>query len=139
MSSASLRSTRALGGVEISGGYGPDLVIIDLSVASHHPAWHPGGANHDHALLDRSLDGLERRAGHITVSHARHDQAIRAIGYRAVDEIRRHVGIDVDDVDPGKRPQSLNRELTLRRMGSIRLAEVPTDAVERYADQAALR
>lgn len=36
------------------------------------------------------------------------------------------VQVHVDDVEPGKRLQSLNRELTLRSMGSILAVRPPT-------------
>ncbi len=98
-----LEKYTCLGGVQIPGGYGPDLVVIDLSVASHHPARHPGGANHDHTLHDRSLDGLERRAGHIAVAHAGHELArvgARKMLKKALErEVAQYIEDHRDEVD----------------------------------------
>ena len=109
-SSASCRSTRDFAGLSSFDATVPSLSSSTSMLRRTMPSPTRRRPHDDDALGDRALDRVERRRGHVAVADAGDDEALRAVGDRGVDEIRRHAGVRVDDVDARQacRPSTVN-------------------------------
>ena len=106
--------------VEFIGRHQVHRIIVYFHIAPNGPGHNPAAPDNDNTLLRGIRGCLQGCLIHIAIADSSDDDALCPFGHCGVDQVRRHVGIAIQDVDTLQRGDVRDVKLTFRCVRPLR-------------------